>query len=293
LGAAASAVVTVAMIRDLFGGYRLVRMLARIGLIGGLAPIVAPVIGSQLLLVVSWRGVFAALAAYGLVILILCVLAIPETLPGRSERAPENATSLSRLRAVLRDPVFVGTAIVGSMIFASVITYLSTSPFVFQSNLGLNPQGFGALFAVNAAGLLIAAQASARLMRFLEPAWLLASALAVLLVSGSALVILDRSHAGFLGIAVASFVFVSTTGFANPCVGVLSLKDHRGRAGTAAAITGFTNSVIGGLISPLPGLLGGGAAFSLGIVVSASMVVALLALFLVVRPWHVAALDRS
>ncbi|WP_082518871.1 Bcr/CflA family efflux MFS transporter [Leifsonia sp. Leaf336] len=293
LGAAASAVVAVAMVRDLFGGYRLVRMLARIGLISGLAPIIAPVIGSQLLLVVSWRGVFAALAAYGLVILVVCVLAVPETLAARNERAPENATSLSRLRAVLRDRVFVGAAITGSMIFATVVTYLSTSPFVFQSDLGLTPQEFGALFAVNAVGLLFAAQLSARLMRFLEPAWMLGAALAVLLVSGSALVILGVSHAGFPGIAAASFVFVSTTGFANPCVGVLTLKDHHGRAGTAAAITGFANSVIGGLISPLPGVLGGATALSLGVVVCAGAVVALLALFLVLHPRRVPKLDRT
>ncbi|MEN2739632.1 multidrug effflux MFS transporter [Microbacterium sp. X-17] len=293
LGAAASAVVTVAMIRDLFGGYRLVRMLARIALISGLAPIIAPVIGSQLLLVISWRGVFAALAVYGLAILIFCVLVVPETLPARSENTAENGTMLSRLRAVLRDRAFVGAAVAGSMIFASIVTYLSTSPFVFQTSLGLDPQEFGVLFAVNAVGLLIATQLSARLMRVLEPAWMLASALAIMLASGLALVVLDTNHSGLPGVAVASFVFVSTTGFANPCISILALKDHHGRAGTAAAITGFANSVIGGLISPLPGVLGGGTAQSLGGVICAGMMIALLALFFVLRPWRVAALDRS
>lgn len=293
LGAAAGAVVTIAIIRDLFGGYRLVRMLARLALIGGLAPIVAPVLGSQLLLVLSWRGVFAALALYGLTILVLCARMVPETLPGHAVHTGPTETALSRLSAVVHDRVYIGAAVAGSMVFASVITYLSTAPFVFQTSLGLNPQQFGLLFAVNAVGLLVANQVSARLMRVLEPAWILAGVLTLLLASGIALMVLGANHAGFIGTAIASFAFVSATGFANPCFGILTLKNHHGRAGTAAALSGFANSVVGGLISPLPGLLGGGTALTLGVVICTAMIIALASLWIILRPWRVAKLDRG
>jgi DHA1 family bicyclomycin/chloramphenicol resistance-like MFS transporter len=78
-GAAGGAIVASAMVRDLFGGQRLVKMAAQVALVSGFAPIIAPVIGSQLLLVVSWRGVFWILACYGLAVVFTAVLLIPET----------------------------------------------------------------------------------------------------------------------------------------------------------------------------------------------------------------------
>lgn len=293
LGAAASAVVATAMVRDLFGGIRLVRVLAQIALIGGLAPIVAPVLGSQLLLLISWRGVFGVLAAYGVAILVLCTAIVPETLPAQTSRSVVGETAVARVRAVLHDRVFVGAAVSGSMVFTAIVTYLSTSPFVFQTSLGLDAQQFGLVFAANAVGLLVSNQVSARLMRVLEPAWILAGALIVLVGSGIALTVLGVSRSGLAGIAVASFVFVSATGLANPCFSILTLKNHQGRSGTASALTGFANSVIGGVVSPLPGLLGGGTALTLGAVISGTSALAVLSLWLVVRPRSVAKLDRT
>lgn len=80
-GAAAGSVVAMAMVRDLFGGKPLVRMLSRLALVNGLAPILAPVIGSQLLLLMPWRGLFWFLAAYGLIVVCCVAIFIVETLP--------------------------------------------------------------------------------------------------------------------------------------------------------------------------------------------------------------------
>lgn len=191
-------------------------MLANISLISGLAPIVAPVLGSQLMLVIPWRGVFWALAAYGSALLIASLALIPETLiPGAHVRGARFA-ALVRMRNVFRDRVFVGVAIAGGMIFGALITYLSTSPFIFQTTLGLSPQQFGLLFGANAVGLLVATQASARLMRWIEPARLLTGALCVLVLCGLLLVLLPALGAGFWGIAATCLVFVSACGFSTP-----------------------------------------------------------------------------
>jgi DHA1 family bicyclomycin/chloramphenicol resistance-like MFS transporter len=80
-GAAAGSVVAMAMVRDLFGGLPLVRMLSRLALVNGLAPILAPVIGSQLLLIMDWRGIFYVLAGYGALVMVATALFIVETLP--------------------------------------------------------------------------------------------------------------------------------------------------------------------------------------------------------------------
>src|SRR3546814_17449437 len=80
-GAAAGGVVAAAIVRDLFGGRRLVVMLSRLALVTGVAPVLAPLAGSALLLVVPWRGIFVVLAAYGLVMLVSAIFLVPETLP--------------------------------------------------------------------------------------------------------------------------------------------------------------------------------------------------------------------
>ncbi|OUD99148.1 Bicyclomycin resistance protein [Clavibacter michiganensis subsp. michiganensis] len=100
-GAAGGAVVAMAMVRDLFGGRPLVRMLSRLALVTGLAPILAPVIGSQLLRFVDWRGVFYALTAYAILVVIAVTFFIVETLPKDRVRVEEKGTLLRRYRSVL------------------------------------------------------------------------------------------------------------------------------------------------------------------------------------------------
>jgi DHA1 family bicyclomycin/chloramphenicol resistance-like MFS transporter len=105
-GAAAGAVVAMAMVRDLFGGKPLVKMLSRLALISGLAPVLAPVIGSQLLLVMDWRGIFWVLAAYGVLVVVAVALWIVETLPESQRHFSGHNTMAQRYKAVLSDRVF-------------------------------------------------------------------------------------------------------------------------------------------------------------------------------------------
>lgn len=292
-GAAASAVVASAMVRDVFAGHALVQVLARIALINGLAPIVAPVLGSQLLRVMDWRGVFWLLAGYGLLILIAAVTSIPETMRGRPTTTGAAATLRVRLAVVLGDRVFVGATIVGGMVFASIITYLSTSPFVFQGEYGLDAQGFGLLFAIIAVGLFAATQCAARLMRKWEPAWLLAIALPVLLLAGVSLVVTEQWGLGLIGAALPCLLLVATCGFCGPCVQVLVLERHPREAGTASAVSGFANTAIGGIVSPIPGFIGALNGASIGVTTIVASGIAMIALWIIVRPATVAPLTRN
>jgi DHA1 family bicyclomycin/chloramphenicol resistance-like MFS transporter len=284
-GAAAGAVVASAMVRDVFGGLRLVRIAARIALVNGAAPIIAPVIGSQLLLVTTWRGVFAILAVFGLAVLIAAALLLPETRP-RARRAESTTTARARIAILLADRVYVGTVLVSSMVFAAIVSYLSTSPFVFQEEFGLSAQEFGMLFAVCAIGLLIATQLAARLMRRFQPAMLLGVALPVLLLSGVGFVVVALSGGGWPWALLAGFGLVALHGFVNPCTGVLILADHPNESGTAVALSGFVNSVVGGSLSLLPALVGVGM-LSLGVTVVVAATIAMIILWVVVRPGQV------
>lgn len=288
-GAAGGAVVASAMVRDLFGGQKLVKMAARVALVSGYAPIIAPVIGSQLLLIVSWRGVFWILAAYGLAVVLTATLLIPET-RRETQGGLSPSIMVHALRVLMADRIYVSTVAVGAMVFAIIITYLSSAPFIYQTGYGVSAQTFGVIFAATSVGVLVATQVSARLMRRIRPAILLAWALPIAVALGAAFVAFDAFGAGLAPFAVASFLVVAFHGFCNPCLQVLTLADHENESGTAVAVSGFVNSVLGGVLSLLPGLTGGVGSASLGLVVVLAGGAGCVAVFAGLRPGRTAAL---
>lgn len=295
MGAAAGGVVAMATVRDLFSGYPLVRMLSRLALVTGLAPIAAPVIGSQLLLVMDWRGMFYFLAAYGLLVLVAAALFIVETLPPEMRRAAGHSTARQRYSALFHDRVFIGVALIGGMVFSGLFAYLSASSFLFQDVYGLDAQGYGLLFAANSVGVVIGVQVSARLAKYFGPQWILAVATCVLLASALAIVVLDSAGAGLLGILIPLWFFIAACGFCFPCVQVLALVNHGKEAGTAASVLGAVNfglAGLAGLTSPIVGVLGIANAVPMGAVMACASLVAIASLWLLVRPRSVAALTH-
>ncbi|MFZ4893045.1 multidrug effflux MFS transporter [Plantibacter sp. Mn2098] len=289
-GAAAGGVVAMAMVRDLFGGKPLVRMLSRLALVNGLAPILAPVIGSQLLQFLDWRGLFIFLAVYGLLVVVAVSLWIVETLPPARRQDAGHSTARDRYRSVFSDRVFVGVALIGGMSFSGLFAYLSSSSFLFQEVYGFDAQEYGLLFAVNSIGIVIGVQISSRLMRWYGPQWILAFTTIVQLVSAITIVVLTMAGAGIVGVLVPLFFFIMAAGFGFPAVQVLALVNHGHEAGTAASLLGALNFGLAGVISPIVGVLGIGTAIPMGGVMAATAVISVLALWLIVQPRKVPAL---
>lgn len=291
-GAAAGAVVAMAMVRDLFGGLPLVRMLSRLSLVNGLAPILAPVIGSQLLLIVDWRGIFYVLAAYGALVVMATALFIVETLPPARRIELGHTTVWERYRSIFGDRVFVGVAIISGMTFSGLFAYLSASSFLFQQVYGLDPQEFGILFAVNSIGVVAGVQISARLAKYVGPQWILSVSTAVLLASALAIVIVDLLQLGLIAILIPLWVFITACGFGFPLVQVLALANHPKEAGTAASVLGALNFGLAGAISPIVGVLGIDSAVPMASVMAVTAVFSVASLWLIVRPWSVPPLVR-
>ena len=291
-GAAAGGVVAMAVVRDLFGGLPLVRMLSRLALVNGLAPVLAPLIGSQLLLVMPWRGIFVVLAGYGVLVVAAAVFFIRETLPPERRQTPGHGSLRERYRSLFGDRVFVGVAIIGAMTFSGLFAYLSSSSFLFQDVYGLDAQQYGILFAVNSLGIIIGTQTSARIMRLVGPQWVLGFSTAVLFLAPVAIVVLDRVGAGFLGVMIPLFLFITACGFSFPCVQVLALANNGSEAGTAASLLGALNFGLAGLLSPIVGLFGIENAVPMGSIMACAAGVSVLVLWTVVRPKTVPALSR-
>jgi MFS transporter, DHA1 family, multidrug resistance protein len=284
IGAAGGGVVAMAMVRDLFAGHALVRMLSRLALVTGLAPVLAPVIGSQLLAVIDWRGIFVVLAIYGGLALAAAVFLVAETRPKGHHIDGPRTTTRERYSHLFHDRVFIGVAVIGGMQFSALFAYLSSSSFLFQDIYGLTAQQFGLLFGVNSVGLVVANQISSRVMRRVGPQWILVVAHTITVLAAATIAIDALVHGSMWVIVVGLFFFVSACGLAFPCVQVLALAHHGAEAGTAASLLGAVNFGLAGLISPIVGWIGISSALPMAGVMLGCLVVLHLSLWLVVRP---------
>jgi DHA1 family bicyclomycin/chloramphenicol resistance-like MFS transporter len=288
VGAAAGAVIALAIIRDLYTGRAAATMFSRLMLVMGVAPVLAPTVGGELLRITSWRGLFVALAVYGVLVLVATALALRESLPPEHRRSAGIGATLRTYGGLLHDRNFVGLVLVAGLTMAGLFGYVAGSSFVFQQQFGLDQQQFGLAFGAGAIFLIAATQLNAYLLRAFEPGTLLLAALAGGAVSGLVLVAAAVTGVGGLvGVLVPMFGVLFAVGLALPNAPALALAGHGEAAGTAAALLGAVQFGVGALVSPLVGILGNDAV-AMGVVVAGGLVLALAVLVVVVRPWRLA-----
>jgi DHA1 family bicyclomycin/chloramphenicol resistance-like MFS transporter len=284
VGTAAGAVIAIAIVRDLYDGRAAATMLSRLFLVLGAAPVLAPTIGGEMLRYTSWRGIFALLAVYGVVMIIGGARLLPETLPPERRRSNGIAGTLRGYRGLLHDRAYVGLVLVAGLTMAGLFSYVSGSAFVYQGEFGLDEQQFGLLFGAGAFWLIAATQLNPVLLRRWSPAQVLVSGTVAGAVAGAVLVALATTTTGGLwGVAVSLWAVLFACGLALPNAPALALSRHGDAAGTAAALLGAVQFGVGALVSPVVGLLGNDAA-AIGTVVVTALGLAIAILVLVVRP---------
>jgi DHA1 family bicyclomycin/chloramphenicol resistance-like MFS transporter len=269
-------VVARAVVRDLYSGVAAAKFFSRLTLIFGVGPIAAPGLGSVVLGVTSWHGIFVALGIIAVLLTLLIAWRLPETLPA-GRRSPGGLGDVGRTaRTIFTDRVFLGYALAQSFAFAAMFSYIAGSSFVLQDGYGMSPGVFSLLFGVNACGLIALSQANGWLLDRSGPRRLLVVILVVEVAAGAA-VLLSAALGLLIALAVGFFVLVSTVGMVMPNATALALDRHPERAGTAAALLGGIQSVIAALAAPLVGALGEpGRGVPMAIVMVGSAVLALL-----------------
>ena len=292
VGAAAASVVTMAIVRDLFVGRAAATLFSRLMLVLGVAPVLAPTIGGEVLRFTSWRGVFVVLAVMALILVVVAAVALPETLPPARRRPLGLRTTLSAFRGLLRDRTFVGLVLVAGLAMSGLFGYVAGSSFVFQEEFGLNEQQFGLLFGAGALFLIGATQLNAALLRRFEPRVLLPFGLLLATVAGAVLLVLAATGTGgIVGVVAPLWTVLFATGLVLPNAPTLALARHGEAAGTASALLGATQMGVGAIVSPLVGVLGNDAV-AMGAVMTGGAVVALTVLVSVVRPWTLADMEN-
>ncbi|MCK1809745.1 MULTISPECIES: multidrug effflux MFS transporter [Micromonospora] len=275
-------VVARAVVRDLYSGRDAAKYFSRLTLVFGVAPIAAPGVGSLVLRFGSWRSVFLVLAAIGAVLAVAVALRLPETLPAERRSTGGLGATARTMRSLLADRVYLGYALTQGFAFAGLFAYISGSSFVFQDVFGVSAAVFSVIFGVNALGLVAVGQLNARLLDRFPPRRLLVTALAVGLVAAAG-VLSGALTDGLALTAVALFGYVGALGMVTPNSTALALDAHARHAGTAAALMGGIQSVVGALAAPLVGLGGEGSALPMATVLAGAAVLTLVTVLTMTR----------
>ncbi|CAL9318649.1 multidrug effflux MFS transporter [Streptomyces sp. SudanB52_2052] len=290
LAGAAAIVIARAVVRDLYDGMAMARFFSTLMLISGVAPIVAPLIGGQVLRVTDWRGVFAVLTVIGVLIGVLVWTKLPETLPPAERHSGGVGEALRAMRTLLADRPFTGYMLTGGFAFAALFAYISASPFVIQEIYGASPQTFSLLFGVNSVGLVVVGQINGKiLVGRVSLDRVLGIGLAIVITAATALLLMSLGVFGEVGlapVAVALFVLMSAMGITLPNTQALALMRTKHAAGSASALLGTSSFLIGAIASPLVGVAGEDTAVPMAVVQLAAALVALACFVGMCRPWR-------
>lgn len=284
MGAAAAMVVAIAVVGDLFTESVAATVMSRLMLVLGVAPVVAPSLGAAVLLKASWHWVFAALVLMAGALLLVAVLALPETLPA-SHRRPLKVRGIGATYVqLLRDVRFVVLVLVGALGMSGLFAYIAGASFVLQGRYGLDQQAFALVFGAGAIALIGATQFNVVLLRRFAPQTIVLWALVAASAGGAVFIGLSVAHVGgLLGFVLPVWAILAAMGLVIPNAPAVALSRHPDAAGTAAALLGAAQFGLGAAVAPLVGVLGNDE-FALALVMTAGMVVALFALLAVGVP---------
>lgn len=251
-GGGAAAVVSRAVVRDLFGETDSSRVMALIAMVTSLAPMIAPLLGAYILELGSWRYEFLALALFGVACSIAAYMLLPETLStGRAQTSISLA--FKGYWAVLRQTNARLLIVAGGAHFAAMFAYITGTPFVYIEFFGLSEKTYALLFGSNILSLICFGYLSSRLVVRLGTTTL-AKTGSFLGLAGALLVFASAFNGGDhewnLGLMVLGFLAcVGSLGFVAPNTTAQLLGQHPNNAGAASALYGCAQFGLGGLAS--------------------------------------------
>ncbi|MFJ4919425.1 multidrug effflux MFS transporter [Streptomyces sp. NPDC088725] len=290
LAGAAGIVISRAVVRDLYDGEEMARFFSTLMLISGVAPVVAPLLGGQVLRLTDWRGIFVVLTFVGLALTVVAWKWLHETLPPERRHSGGIGEALRTMRGLIADRVFTGYMLAGGLAFAALFAYVSASPFVVQEIYGASPQTFSLLFGINSVGLIAVGQINGKiLVGRVSMDKALAFGLAVITLAAVSLLLMTSGlfgHVGLFPVAAALFVLMSAMGLAMPNTNTQALMRTPHAAGSASALIGTSSFLIGAVASPLVGIAGDATAVPMAVVQLVCSLGAVGCFLGMVRPWQ-------
>jgi len=260
LGACSGQVIARAVVRDLFEPREAVQVFSLLVLVMGVSPVLAPLLGGEIMQWYPWRTIFWVIAALGVAGLIGTLVRLRET-----HRNPHRKLAIGNVirtyGELLRNRVFLGYVLTGGMAMAGMFAYIVGSPYVFIEYFHVTTARFGFFFGVNALGLVLAAQLNARLVRRFTSDEIIGKVLMIQV--GSGVLLFAGVWTGVLqlyGVAVFLFIYVSSVGCLFPNITAMAMAPHGARAGSASAMIGVVQFTLAATSASLIGAVNSGAA---------------------------------
>jgi DHA1 family bicyclomycin/chloramphenicol resistance-like MFS transporter len=256
VGGSAGMVIPRAMVRDLADGHAAARLMSRLMLVMGAAPILAPTLGGLVLGVASWRVIFWIGAGYGLLCAVLVWRKLPDTLPAHLRVRLGFAGLLARYAGIARERGFLTHAVMGGFAMFAMFAYIAGSPPVLIGMFAITPAQYGLVFGGCACGYIAASQINARILpRFGSGIVMRYAARTALGATGCLFVAAFTGAGGLFGVVIPLFLTMTSAGFMLPNTTVGALSRHSAHAASASALMGMLQFVMGAVSGTLAGAL--------------------------------------
>ena len=275
-------VIAKAISRDFASGKELMRLMSLLMLVNGLAPVIAPLIGGQLLLFSTWRFIFIILAGFSAVLLIGSFI-FTESLPPEKRISGGITIAFKNYGTLLKDKNFLGQSLVQLFAFGGFFAYISGSSFVYQNIFNLSAQEFSYIFGINSCGIILASVLSAKASNVVTMKTILNTSLWQLTIGSTLFLCAMYFNWSFIVTSIILFFTICTVSVFGSAGFSMAMAKYGHQAGSASAILGFAGMFSAGFVSPLVGIGGSHTGVPMGIVMVVCAALALVCFYTMIK----------
>ena len=271
-------VIAKAIARDFASGQELTKLFALLMMVNGLAPVLAPLVGGQLLLFTTWRVIFVILAVFSGILLVGSLL-FRESLPKEKRITGGVVTSMKNYITLIKDKPFLGQSLIQLFAFGAFFAYISGSSFVYQNILQLSAQEFSYLFGINSCGIILASAISSRVSNIITDRQLLTFSLWQLTIGSLLFLVAMLLEWPLIPVTTILFFTVCTVSLFGSASFSMAMSKYGKMAGSASAVLGFASMFSAGIVSPIVGLGGEYTGVPMGMTMLVCSALSLLCLY--------------
>ena len=271
-------VIAKAIARDFASGQELTKLFALLMMVNGLAPVLAPLIGGQLLLFTTWRVIFVILALFSAILLVGSLL-FHESLPKEKRVTGGVGVAVKNYITLIKDKPFLGQTLIQLFAFGGFFAYISGSSFVYQNIFQLSAQKFSYLFGINSCGIILASAISGRVSNVVTSRQILTFSLWELTIGSLLFLVAMIFEWSLIPVTTILFFTVCTVSLFGSASFSMAMTNYGKMAGSASAILGFASMFAAGIVSPLVGIGGDHTGIPMGITMLVCAALSLLCLY--------------
>ncbi|CAM2748066.1 multidrug effflux MFS transporter [Fructilactobacillus fructivorans] len=272
IAGATGQVISRAVARDMFEGKILTRFYSLLTAVNGIFPIIAPIFGGLIIKITDWQGIFMILGVIGIIIVLMCIFGIPETLSPDNRSTGSLFQSEVQMFHLLKDPKFFRLVLATGLVYGSLFSYISSSSFVFQSQFHMSVTDFSFLYAINGVAIGVGSALPGRLVMKTDSIKLLKEFIKATIVASLILTLSAIWFKNLLIVMILVFIILLFIGALLTLSTTVAMNAADRNAGSASALVGLTQNAMGGIVSPLVGIMGENTYLPMGLIILIAMV---------------------